>query len=71
MTRAAFVTGVSEGIGLAVTRQLTGQGCSVFCVARTAENVATTGGKQGVALVAPCSAPKHGVVGFIKAKPRQ
>jgi len=42
MTRAAFVTGFSEGIGLAVTRQLAGQGYSVFGVARTAENVATT-----------------------------
>ncbi|MFG1950383.1 SDR family NAD(P)-dependent oxidoreductase [Micromonospora sp. NPDC048830] len=30
-------------------------------------NVASTGGKQGVALAAPYSASKHGVVGFTKA----
>jgi len=30
-------------------------------------NIASTGGKQGVALAAPYSASKHGVVGFTKA----
>ena len=30
-------------------------------------NIASTGGKQGVALAAPYSASKHGVIGFTKA----
>ena len=30
-------------------------------------NIASTGGKQGVALASPYSAAKHGVVGFTKA----
>ena len=38
-TGAAFVTGFTEGIGLAVARTLGAQGLPVFGIARTAENV--------------------------------
>lgn len=40
--RAAFVTGGTSGIGLAVTRQLAAQGHKVFICARTRETVNST-----------------------------
>jgi NAD(P)-dependent dehydrogenase (short-subunit alcohol dehydrogenase family) len=52
------VTGGTSGLGLALVRQLTGQGAHVAFVARTAEAVATTANETGA----------HGIVGDVGRK---
>ncbi|MFE7314486.1 SDR family NAD(P)-dependent oxidoreductase [Streptomyces sp. NPDC057555] len=50
-----------------ITRQVLKEGGMLSRGAGRIINIASTGGKQGVALAAPYSASKHGVVGFSKA----
>jgi ketoreductase len=50
-----------------VTREVLGTGRMLEGDAGRIISIASTGGKQGVALAAPYSASKHGVIGFTKA----
>ncbi|MBX9390301.1 SDR family NAD(P)-dependent oxidoreductase [Streptomonospora nanhaiensis] len=49
------------------TRQVLAEGGMLDLPSGRIVNIASTGGKQGVAFAAPYSASKHGVVGFSKA----